>query len=291
MTNSKLNRPMTSNASIRSVERVVRTQATSDGAGVRLARSLGTPQLPQVDPFLMLDEFRSDKPGDYIAGFPSHPHRGFETVTIMLAGSMQHKDSVGNTGNLVAGSVQWMSAARGIIHSEMPKQEDGLMWGFQLWVNLPAKDKLADPSYQDIEPEQIPTTTLGAGVHARVIAGSVGDVRGPVVTGYTDAYLLDMTLDAGAELDLPLPAGHNVVVYVFGGGLVFSQQHVTQGHAVELGSGQRVVCSAGDSGARALVLAGRPIGEPVARYGPFVMNTQAELEQAVADYRAGTLTQ
>ena len=279
----------------RSISTVAKGTSTSDGAGVRLLRSLGTPQVPLVDPFLMLDEFRSDDPSDYIAGFPPHPHRGFETVTYMLAGSMQHEDSVGNIGHLRAGSVQWMTAARGIIHSEMPKQVDGLMWGFQLWVNLPAKDKLGDPRYQDIDPSEIPEQPLASGGTVRVVAGRFGDAVGPVGGVATEPVMLDVGLPAGGSLDVPIPLGHNGFAYVFEGSARLGDREapIERGHLAVLereGEGLRIA-AAGDAGTRVLLVAGKPIGEPVARYGPFVMNTRAELEQAVRDYQNGQLTQ
>ncbi len=279
----------------RSIATVAKGTPASDGAGVRLMRSLGTPQVPIVDPFLMLDEFRSDDPSDYLAGFPSHPHRGFETVTYMLAGSMQHKDSAGNTGDLRAGSVQWMTAARGIIHSEMPKQVDGLMWGFQLWVNLPAKDKLGDPRYQDIDPSEIPTQALPEGGSVRVVAGRFGELVGPVGAVATQPLMLDVGLLAGESVDVPIPAGHNGFAYVFEGVARLGDREVAveRGHLAVLGvegDGLRIT-AAGDAGTRVLLVAGKPIGEPVARYGPFVMNTRAELEQAFRDYQSGALTQ
>src|SRR2546425_8414962 len=193
----------------RQVTKVVTGQPTSDGAGVQLTRVLGTPQLDHLDPFLLLDEFKSDKPGDYLAGFPDHPHRGFETVTYMLAGAMRHKDHVGNQGELVAGSVQWMTAGRGIIHSEMPIQRDGLMWGFQLWVNLPARDKMTVPRYQDIAPEKIPETLLGDGVTARVIAGEAGGVRGPVEGIVTEPLYLDVRMEPQHQVSIAMTPGHN----------------------------------------------------------------------------------
>jgi len=279
----------------RSIAKVAKAMQTSDGAGVRLQRSLGTPEVPIVDPFLMLDEFRSDDPSDYIAGFPPHPHRGFETVTYMLAGSMQHKDSVGNTGNLRAGSVQWMTAARGIIHSEMPKQEDGLMWGFQLWVNLPAKDKLGDPRYQDIDPSEIPEQPLADGGSVRVVAGRFADRVGPVGGVATQPVMLDVSLPAGGSLDVPIPAGHNGFAYVFEGRARLGDREaaIERGHLAVLereGDGLRIA-AVGEAGTRVLLVAGKPIGEPVARYGPFVMNTREELEQAFRDYQSGQLTQ
>lgn len=274
----------------RHVVRVVRGLPTSDGAGVKLTRVIGQPALDMLDPFLMLDEFRSDSSGDYIAGFPSHPHRGFETVTYMLAGRMRHGDNQGNSGLLTAGSVQWMTAGRGIVHSEMPEQEEGLMQGFQLWVNLPAKDKMTVPRYQDIAPERIPETQLAPGATARVIVGEQAGVRGPVENVATDPLYLDLHLDAGAKADIEIPAGHNGFVYVYQG-----QTKVGEGASRELLRGDLGVLSR-DGGkvsieapvaARAILVAGRPLNEPVAKYGPFVMNTQQQIIQAVEDYRAG----
>lgn len=279
----------------RSIDRIVRPMPASDGAGVRLSRAVGTPALPMVDPFLMLDEFRSDDPNDYIAGFPSHPHRGFETVTIMLAGSMEHRDSVGNTGRLGPGSVQWMTAGRGIIHSEMPKQEDGLMWGFQLWVNLPAKDKMTAPRYQDIAGADIPSVEVGPSAEVRVIAGEVGGVKGPVDPGHTAPILLDVRLDDGGHFEQALPEGHNAFLYVYDGRVRISDGEgfsdpVAKAHAVVLRrDGATVRLEAHDGPARAMLFAGRPLDEPVARHGPFVMNTREELVRAFEDYQAGTL--
>ena len=201
----------------RPVARLARGMPASDGAGVKLNRVIGTPQLGDVDPFLMLDEFRSDDAADYIAGFPDHPHRGFETVTYMLAGRMRHGDNKGHTGRLEAGSVQWMTAGRGIVHSEMPEQENGLMQGFQLWVNLPAKDKMTEPRYQEIPPKDIPVAALPGGVTVKVIAGTVGDTTGPINGIATEPILLDLALPAGASLALPLPRGHSAFLYAFDG--------------------------------------------------------------------------
>ncbi|HWF00538.1 MAG TPA: pirin family protein [Caulobacteraceae bacterium] len=260
----------------------------SDGAGVKLNRVIGQPALPDLDPFLMLDEFGSDDPAAYIGGFPSHPHRGFETVTYMLAGRMRHRDNAGNEGLLGPGSVQWMTAGRGIVHSEMPEQESGLMQGFQLWVNLPAKDKMTAPRYQDIAADRVPTADLGGGVSARVLAGKIAGVTGPVDPGATQPIFLDVTLPAGAAATIPLPEGHNAFVYVYEGEALVGDQ----GEA--LGRGRIGVLSPGDEvriasnkGARLILVAGKPLGEPVAKYGPFVMNTEAELAQAFDDYRAG----
>jgi redox-sensitive bicupin YhaK (pirin superfamily) len=276
----------------RRVERVVRGIATSDGAGVALTRVIGQPALPQLDPFLLLDEFRSDDPGAYIAGFPKHPHRGFETVTYMLAGRMLHRDNHGAQGELKPGGAQWMTAGRGLVHSEMPLQDSGLMWGFQLWVNLPARDKMTAPRYQDIEPEAIPEVERdGGGARIRVIAGRLGDlgVAGPVSGIVTDPLYLDVALAPGARLVQPVPDGHNGFVYVFEGEARVGGTAVPRGGLAVLSPGDAVSleAAAGGKGARLLLVAARPLREPVARYGPFVMNTEAEIHQAFADFRAG----
>ena len=277
----------------RSVSKVISGQPTSDGAGVRLTRVIGTPALEQLDPFLLLDEFKSDRADDYLAGFPDHPHRGFETVTYMLAGAMEHRDHAGNRGELVAGSVQWMTAGRGIVHSEMPRQRDGLMWGFQLWVNLPARDKMIAPRYQDIAPERIPEAKLADGVTARVIAGEVGGVRGPVEGIATEPLYLDVQVPADAAVELPLTAGHNAFAYVYDGratlGPASSAREVERGQLAVLSDGDSVRAAAGTVGARFLLLSARPLREPISRYGPFVMNTREEIMQAVDDYRNGRL--
>lgn len=280
-----------------SASRIVRQRFTgqpaTDGAGVRMTRVIGTAQLDHVDPFLLLDEFRSDNPDDYIAGFPDHPHRGFETVTYMLAGSMKHGDNQGNTGLLGPGGVQWMTAGRGIVHSELPMQEDGLMWGFQLWVNLPASDKMTAPRYQDIPADRIPEVTLDEGVTARVIAGELAGATGPVSGVATAPMYLDLTLAAGRHASLATPVAHSVFVYVFGGevriGPPSDARLVRRSEIALLGPGERIdlQAEAGEEDARCLVVGGRPLGEPVARYGPFVMNTREELMQAVQDFQAG----
>jgi redox-sensitive bicupin YhaK (pirin superfamily) len=277
----------------RSVARVVSGQPTSDGAGVRLTRMIGTPTLEQVDPFLLLDEFKSDRADDYLAGFPDHPHRGFETVTYMLAGAMEHRDHAGNRGELVAGSVQWMTAGRGIVHSEMPRQRDGLMWGFQLWVNLPARDKMIAPRYQDIAPERIPEAKLAPGALARVIAGEVGGVRGPVEGIATEPLYLDVHLSADAEVELPLVTGHTAFACVYDGAATLGPpsggREVHAEQLAVLGDGDALRAATGSRAARFLLLAARPLREPIARYGPFVMNTREEIVQAVDDYRNGRL--
>ena len=278
-------------ASTRRVARVLRGMPTSDGAGVRLTRVIGTPQLDLLDPFLMLDEFGTDRPEDYIAGFPSHPHRGFETVTYMLDGRMRHKDNHGNEGVLVPGSVQWMTAGRGIVHSEMPEQEEGRMRGFQLWINLPAKDKMSAPRYQEYAPERIPALEPATGVRAKVIAGRVGEVQGPIEQPATDPTYLDLSLDAGARFVQPLPPGHSAFLYVYEGALrVGAGAEAATVNAQELAvleAGDSVLLEGRDAASRAILVAGRPLREPVARYGPFVMNTREEIMQAMADYQAG----
>lgn len=273
------------------VLRILRGMPTSDGAGVRLTRVIGTPSLPELDPFLMLDEFGTDRPEDYLAGFPEHPHRGFETVTYMLDGRMRHKDNHGNEGLLTPGSVQWMTAGRGLVHSEMPEQESGRMRGFQLWVNLPARDKMTAPRYQEFAPERIPQLAPADGVTVKVIAGQVGDVAGPISQPATDPVYLDIGLAPGASWSYLLPEGHNAFAYAFEGEVVLGEGTMTQPLAAQqlavLGGGTRLVVQGGAAGARLILVAGRPLGEPVARHGPFVMNTREELMQAFSDYQEG----
>ena len=273
----------------RRIQTRVRGQPTSDGAGVRLSRVIGTRNLPDLDPFLMLDEFGSEIGADYIAGFPDHPHRGFETVTIMLNGSMHHQDHLGNSGYLRDGSVQWMTAGRGIIHSEMPEQTEGLMRGFQLWVNLPASLKMCEPRYQDIAPEKIPTLRKGES-NLRIIAGRVDDTIGPIEGIVTHPILLDIGFDADDHLDLELPDSHRAFVYCYEGEIEIEDQRLETGVLGVLDRGDTVVLS-GHAGSRVLIGAGLPLGEPIARYGPFVMNTEAEIRQALEDYRTGRLVQ
>jgi len=272
----------------RAVVKVVAGQAASDGAGVRLKRTIGTRGLDHVDPFLLLDEVKSEEGADYAAGFPDHPHRGFETVTYMLAGSMEHRDHSGNHGLLGPGSVQWMTAGRGIIHSEMPRQHEGLMWGFQLWVNLPARDKMGPPRYQDIPPDRVPELTTAEGARVRVLAGEAAGRTGPVEGIVTRPLYLDVALPAGARFVQPVPAGHNAFVYVFEGAGRFGGERVEVGHLGVLGPGDRVEAAAEGGAVRFLLLAAQPIGEPIARLGPFVMNTREELMQAVHDFQSGS---
>jgi redox-sensitive bicupin YhaK (pirin superfamily) len=282
----------------RAVERVVRGQAASDGAGVKLTRVLAQPLQQRLDPFLMLDAFGSDSAGDYLAGFPDHPHRGFETVTIMLEGRMRHRDSVGNVGLLEPGSVQWMTAGRGIIHSEMPEQEEGRMAGFQLWVNLAGADKMTAPTYRDISPDAVPAYSDAAGVHVRVIAGESHGTRGAVSRPRTEPLVLDLTIPPGAAFDAGIPAGHNAFAYVHGATAVAvgAAQQATRvepermailGNAVGADGVHLAVPDDAGQPARVLLVAGRPLGEPIAQYGPFVMNTTAELQRAVEDFQRG----
>ena len=275
----------------RAVVQQVRGIPTADGAGVKLTRVIGQPALTELDPFLLLDEFGTDNPGDYIAGFPSHPHRGFETVTYMLDGRMRHKDNHGHEGVLVPGAVQWMTAGRGIVHSEMPEQQAGRMRGFQLWLNLPATAKMTVPAYQEFGPEQIPVVSPTPGVRVKVIAGQVGAVTGPVVQPATDPTYLDIELDANAGFVHELPPGHSAFVYVFEGelsaGSGATAARLPQHTLAVLGDGARVTLHSAAAAGRAILVAGRPLREPVARYGPFVMNTQEQLRQAFADYQSG----
>ena len=273
---------------MRPVLRLSKGQPTSDGAGVRLNRVIGNHALGELDPFLLLDEFRSEDGADYIGGFPDHPHRGFETVTYMLAGRMRHADNHGHSGLLGPGSVQWMTAGRGIIHSEMPEQQDGLMWGFQLWVNLPAKDKMTAPRYQEFDPAAVPVVDR-AGARVRVIAGRIGETQGPVIGVATEPTFLDVALPAGGSFALDLPREHNVFVYPFEGEALIGEPAtaVPRGTLAVLGPGERVALRAGAAPSRILLAAARPLNEPIARYGPFVMNTESQLRQAFADYQAG----
>ena len=275
----------------RQVVQQIRGLPTSDGAGVKLTRLIGQPAFTDLDPFLLLDEFGTDNPGDYIAGFPAHPHRGFETVTYMLDGRMRHKDNHGHEGVLEPGAVQWMTAGRGIVHSEMPEQHSGRMRGFQLWLNLPAAAKMTAPAYQELGPERIPMVSPARGVHVKVIAGTVGLVTGPVVQPATDPTYLDIELAADAGFVQVLPPEHSAFVYVFEGELsvgVGAAATLLPVHTLGvLGAGSQVALRSGSTAARAILVAGRPLREPVARYGPFVMNTEAQLRQAFEDYQRG----
>ncbi|WP_430472836.1 pirin family protein [Thalassospira lucentensis] len=271
----------------RGVKRVLRAMDTSDGAGVSLKRSIGSPQLDMLDPFLMLDSISTDNADDYIAGFPEHPHRGFETVTYMVEGAMGHKDSIGSEGVLRSGGVQWMTAGSGIIHSETPKQENGLLQGFQLWINLPAKDKMIDPRYQNIEAPDVPEIAVSDGVDLRLVAGEMFGKTGPINGISTDPVFVDVKLDAGAEISIPIPEGHAGVVYVFIGDAVIAGKDVPTHHLAVLRNGNSVTLKGGEDGGRMLVIAARPLHEQVVRYGPFVMSSKQELMQAFDDFQNG----
>lgn len=274
----------------RTLLRTVTGLPTSDGAGVRLTRLIGQPSLDMLDPFLLLDAFGSERGADYIAGFPDHPHRGFETVTYMLAGRMRHRDNHGNSGLLVSGGAQWMTAGRGLVHSEMPEQEDGDMRGFQLWVNLPASHKMIAPRYQDIAPEQIPEIAPAPGVRVRVVAGELSGAEGPVRDIVTRPLFADIALEAGRALDVPLPADHSVFVHVFEGGpLQIEGDSLQAGQLGVLGPGETLRLQANGAPVRLILVAGAPLHEPVARYGPFVMNTREQIMEAVEDFRSGRL--
>jgi redox-sensitive bicupin YhaK (pirin superfamily) len=280
---------------VRTVARSVRPRAVTDGAGVRLRRSIASAALDYLDPFLLLDQFGSDDPDDYIAGFPMHPHRGIETVTYMLAGVMRHRDTLGNSGTIVAGDVQWMTAGGGIMHEEMPEQREGLLYGFQLWVNLPAKHKMMAPRYQDIVAAQIPEVRRDDGTTIRVIAGQVDGERGPVRDIVADPTYLDVQVPAGGTFVHPVDADHTCFAYVFEGAATFGPaqagdaEPITAQTLVVLQDGDRVRMRSGDTAdARFLLVSGRPLHEPIARYGPFVMNTRQEIEQALQDLRDGT---
>ncbi|MFD1626568.1 pirin family protein [Azospirillum griseum] len=277
---------------VRPVIASVEGMPTSDGAGVSMTRMLGTPRLRTLDPFLMLDLFGSDEPTDYLAGFPDHPHRGFETVTYMLAGRMRHADSRGHEGVIETGGVQWMTAGRGLIHSEMPEQTEGLMKGFQLWINLPARLKMTEPRYQEFPADRIPVENRDSGVRLVVIAGTTAQgTSGPVRAEATDARYFDVTLPAGQSLDEPVPYGHTACLILFEGSLrVGAETGERNGpRVVVLGPGDRITATAGAVGARFLLLSGRPLGEPIAWGGPFVMNTREEVIQAFRDYEEGRI--
>jgi len=270
----------------RQIVHIQAPRAVSDGAGVRIKRLIGTPDLDHVDPFLIFDAFGSDRADDYIAGFPPHPHRGIETVTYMLAGYMRHEDNQGRSGDLGPGDVQWMTAGRGIVHSEMPRQQDGLLRGFQIWVNLPRAKKMTEPRYQDIPARDIPDARPAEGVTLRVIAGTLGDIAGAVTGIAADPLYLDIALDAGATLEVPVPEGHSAILHPYEGSARVAGQAVAEGHLAVLGDGGRIALSA-EAPARLLLLAARPWREPIARYGPFVMNSREDIVQAVQDYQAG----
>jgi redox-sensitive bicupin YhaK (pirin superfamily) len=283
----------------RTLQRAIEAIPTSDGVGVKLRRSLGQSAGSRLDPFLMLDHFSTENADDYIAGFPAHPHRGFETVTYMLDGHMRHEDHLGHTGELKSGGVQWMTAGRGIVHSEMPQQERGRMRGFQLWINLPAKEKMKPAAYRDIQADEIPVVDLPGGGRVKVIAGTMTQggaaTAGPIQGLATDPLYLDVELPAGATFTQPIHTGYHAFVYPFEGsveiGPAGSRRPLQTHHAGVLSDGDGVELTGGPHGGRVILLAGRPLLEPVVQYGPFVMNTREEIEQAIRDYQSGALTQ
>ncbi len=275
----------------RRIERLVRGQPTSDGAGVKLTRVLTQDLQQRLDPFLMLDAFGSDQADDYIAGFPDHPHRGFETVTYMIAGRMRHRDSAGNEGLLENGGVQWMTAGRGVIHSELPEQEEGLMEGFQLWLNLPASRKMQAPWYRDFKAVDLPRLRTASGAEVTVIAGRCEGTDGAVQREFTEPLYLDIELPAGTSFEQPLPDSHNAFVYVYRGEIELGGQTVPAQKMALLANeeGRDGVALAAEQNSRLLLIAGRPLREPIVQYGPFVMNSRDEIYQAMADYQSGRL--
>ena len=274
----------------RTVEQLVVGHATSDGAGVKLTRVLTQSLQHRLDPFLMLDAFGSNAPDDYIAGFPDHPHRGFETVTYMIAGRMRHRDNTGHEGLLESGGMQWMTAGRGVIHSEIPQQREGRMEGFQLWLNLSGKDKMCAPWYRDFAAADLPGFITDSGVGVTVIAGESHGITGAVTRQVTEPLYLDLYLPAGTRFTQRLAADHNAFVYVYRGEITIAGQSVPSQRMVILNNGSDGVLIEAHDEARALLIAGRPLGEPIAQYGPFVMNTEQEIYQALKDYREGRLS-
>jgi quercetin 2,3-dioxygenase len=280
---------MDGSVSLRSVERVVTGREVMEGAGVRITRVLDQDLQRRLDPFLMLDVFRSDNPDDYGAGFPSHPHRGFETVTFMVDGRMLHKDSAGHEGLVENGGVQWMTAGRGVIHSEMPEQENGMMEGFQLWLNLPATDKMRDPWYRDFRAGDLPTFTTEHGVKVTVIAGQLGGIEGAVRRSKTEPLFLDLDMPAGTSFTVPVPPGFNAFVVAYRGSIGAGETPLKQRQMAILANDGEAIALTASERSRAILLAGRPLNEPIAQHGPFVMNTTAQLHEAVADFHAGRL--
>lgn len=266
------------------IQQVVQGMPASDGAGVKLKRVLGQPMLQRLDPFLMLDEFGSDDAQDYIAGFPPHPHRGFQTVTYMLNGKMGHKDSVGNEGIIEDGGLQWMNAGKGIIHEEMPKQTEGKMRGFQLWVNLPASEKMSQPGYEDIKSAEINETPITEHTYARVLAGELNGVKGAVSTKAVQPQFYDLHVSAEDRINLTVDAQHNGFIYVYEGAVNIAGRAVQKGQLAVLDFGDELNVLA-SAETKFIFISGKPIGEPVEQYGPFVMNTRAEINQAITDYQ------
>ena len=275
----------------RVLQSVIRAIPASDGAGVKLMRSLGQSQMARLDPFLMLDCFSSEEASDYIAGFPAHPHRGFETVTYMLDGHMRHQDHLGNVGELKSGGAQWMTAGRGIIHSEMPQQESGRMRGFQLWINLPAAEKMKPAGYRDIQADQIPVVELARGGWVKVVAGSVQGIAGPIGGVSTQPLMIDVSLAEGESLIQPVAEGHNAFVYPYEGQIAIGGQALATNQAGILSPGSEVEIIASGGPTRFLLLAAKPLKEPVVQYGPFVMNSREQIEQAIHDYQTGNFVE
>jgi redox-sensitive bicupin YhaK (pirin superfamily) len=274
----------------RRVVKVTRGMPAEDGAGVKLTRLIGTPEIPDLDPILMLDNFGSDDPKAYVAGFPPHPHRGFETVSYMIQGSLKHKDNKGGEGLITDGGVQWMTAGKGVVHSEMPAQTEGLMFGFQLWLNLPAKEKMRAPWYADIPAAQIPAVAVGEGAVAKLIAGTWNTAKGAGPERPTEPFIIDLELKGGATTDIPIPAGHNAFAFVFQGaarlGPASLARELVKGELAVL-TDKGALSATATTDARILIVAAKPLREPIAKYGPFVMNTQDELRQAFNDYQRG----
>jgi redox-sensitive bicupin YhaK (pirin superfamily) len=273
---------------LRKILKSIPAQRISEGAGVTVHRTIGTQPLRHLDPFLMLDHFGSDNPNEYIAGFPDHPHRGFTTFTYMLNGHMLHKDSMGNTGHLTAGSAQWMKAASGVIHSEMPQQDNGLMRGFQLWINLPASEKMSAPEYQEYSSQVIPEVKQ-PNITVRILCGSFNGTQGKIQDPHTNLNYLDVSLEPDAEFTIQTEPQHTCFVYVFEGCVRSDQETLHQHNLTVFTEGQTLTLKSDDSGARFIFVSGQPIGEPIVQYGPFVMNTRNEIETAFHDYQTGQL--
>ena len=272
----------------RSIQQLVRAIEITEGAGVTVYRTIGTPRLRHLDPFLLLDHFASNDPDEYIAGFPDHPHRGFITLTYMLDGHMEHRDSMGNRGDLRAGGIQWMKAASGVIHSEMPQQTDGLMRGFQLWINLPAGEKMSDPQYQEFSAAHLPVIERG-GVRVNIISGEYAGQRGPIDDPHTAVQYFDISLPPETPFTHRLQDGTTAFLYPFEGSLQIGGTTIEAHALAVLGSGDEISVTAGPQGARFIFLSGRPLREPVVQYGPFVMNTEQEIRQAFEDYKNNRL--
>lgn len=277
---------------IRKVKKILKSMPTTEGAGVHLKRSFGFQQAPQLDPFLLLDDFHSDDPKEYIMGFPWHPHRGIETITYVLEGNIEHGDSMGNKGSINSGDIQWMTAGSGIIHQEMPKGDDnGKLWGFQLWANLPASNKMMEPRYREVKSTDIPEVITDNGTHIKIICGEIDGVQGPVQDIVTNPGYLDITVPANQNFENSTEPGHTVLAYVIEGEGFFdpeSSSPTKKENLIQFDEGEKISITAGDEAVRFLLITGKPIGEPVAWHGPIVMNSQEELQQAFEEYRNGT---